>query len=346
MIESSSDGRMAAPAASSRMLRIWLERLASLKLTLIVLVMLAAGVIAAYLSEVRTTWTLVLPLLLVAVNLAAAVVTNGVFRRQSALLVFHLALIAIVLLIAAGRMTYLKGQLELAEGEEFTGDLLSYDAGPLHWWRLDRIRLVNDGFTIDYATGVKRGPTRNRLRFALDDGPFQVAVIGDNEPLVLAGYRFYTSFNKGFAPTFLWRPKHGEAQFGAVHLPAYPIHEYRQAREWLLPGTSTAVWTQLQFDELILDPGKPSSFRLPEEHSLVLRVGELRREMRPGEAVELADGRLEYRGLRAWMGYTVFSDWTTSWLLAAAALAIASLTLHFWRKFMAQPWNPEQRSDA
>ena len=302
--------------------------------------MLGAGVVIAYQSAVGTTWPLVLPLSLIALNLGAAVATNGVFRRQTSLLVFHLALIAIILLVAAGHLTYLKGQLELAEGEEFTGDLVAQDAGPFHWWRLDRIRLTNDGFTIEYAAGVKRGPTRNRLRYSLDNGPMQHAVIGDNEPLVLHGYRFYTSFNKGFAPAFLWHPKRGEAQFGTVHLPAYPMHEYRQAREWTLPGTSTAVWTQLQFDEVILDPDKPSSFRLPQVHTLVLRVGELRAELRPGESLELPEGRLEYRGLRAWMGYTVFSDWTTPWLLAASALAAASLATHFWRKFAARPWNP------
>jgi cytochrome c biogenesis protein len=331
---------MKAPAASSVAARLWLERLASLKVTLVVLVMLAVGVVIAYQSAVRATWSLVLPLSLIALNLGAAVATNRVFRRQTSLLVFHLALIAIILLVAAGRLTYLKGQLELAEGEEFAGDLVTQDAGPFHWWRLDRIRLANDGFTIEYAAGVKRGPTRNRLRYSLDDGPMQHAVIGDNEPLVLHGYRFYTSFNKGFAPAFLWHPKRGEAQLGTVHLPAYPMHEYRQAREWTLPGTSTAVWTQLQFDEVILDPDKPSSFRLPQVHTLVLRVGELRAELRPGESIELPDGRLEYRGLRAWMGYTVFSDWTISWLLAASALAVASLAAHFWRKFAARPWNP------
>lgn len=345
MIETTSSGRL-APATDPAAARLWLERFASLKLTLVVLVMLGVGVVTSYRSEVRTTWTLVVPLLLIALNLGAAVATNGVFRRQTSLLMFHLALIAIILLVAAGRLTYLKGQLELSEGEEFAGDLVSHEAGPFHWWRLDQIRLINDGFTIEYAAGVKRGPTRNHLRYALEGGRTGHAVIGDNEPLVLNGYRFYTSFNKGFAPTFLWHPTRGETQFGTVHLPAYPIHEYRQARDWTLPGTSTAVWTQLQFDEVILDPDKPSSFRLPQVHTLVLRVGDLRAEMRPGESIELPEGRLEYAGLRAWMGYTVFSDWTTPWLLAAAALAVTSLAFHFWRKFAARPWNPEQADDA
>jgi len=321
----------------------WLERLASLRLTLVVLGMLGVGVLLAYSSETHTTWALAIPLALVAVNLAAAIAMNGVFRRQTPLLIFHLALIAIILLVAAGRLSYLKGHLELVEGAEFSGELVGQEAGPLHWWRLDRVRFVNDGFRIDYAPGVRRGATRNRLRYVDELGETREAVIGDNDALVLHGYRFYTSFNKGFAPAFLWRTHQGEAQLGAVHLPAYPAHEYRQAREWQLPGTSRTVWVQLQFDDVILDPDKPSSFRIPERHVLVVRSGDVRSELQPGQMLDLPEGRLEYVGLRTWMGYTVFSDWTTSWLLAASVVAVASLAVHFWRKFAAEPWNPDER---
>lgn len=323
----------------------WLESLASLRLTLAILALLGAGVLIAYLSETYTTWALVVPLVLMAANLSAAVATNGVFRRKTALLIFHLALIAIILLIAAGRLSYLKGHLELAEGAEFGGELVGRESGPLHWWRLDRVRFVNDGFRIEYAPGVRRGATSNRVRYVDEQGGIRQAVIGDNDALVVHGYRIYTSFNKGFAPSFLWRPRQGEAQLGAVHLPAYPAHEYRQAREWALPGTSRMVWVQLQFDEVILDPDKPSSFRLPERHVLVTRSGDSRAELQPGQTLDLPEGRLEYLGLRSWMGYTVFSDWTTSWLLAASVVAVASLSFHFWRKFAAEPWNPDE-SDA
>lgn len=317
-----------------------LRALASLKLTLVILIALALGVAVAYHSETRTTWALVVPLTLAALNLMAAVVTNGVFRRQSALLAFHLALIAILLLVAAGRLSYLKGQIELTDGEEFNGVPSAAEAGPWHWWRLDRVRFVNQGFDIEYAPGVRRGKTRNALRYIDDDGRAQSAVIGDNDPLVLHGYRIYTSSNKGFAPTFLWQPaKGGAAQFGSVHLPAYPVHEYEQAREWQPPGSAHKVWVMLQFDEVILDPEKPSEFRLPTRHTLVVRVDGQRREIVPGEQVRLPDGVLTYEGLRAWMGYSVFSDWTIHWLLASGFMAVASLAWHFWHKFAARPWN-------
>ena len=317
-----------------------LKFLASLKLTLVILVVLGAAIMAAYLSEAPTTWALAGPLAAFAVNIAAAVATNPVFRLQAALLVFHLALIAIILLIAAGRLTYLKGQLELAEGEVFDGQLTQEESGPWHPRQLGALRFSNNGFTIDYAKGVRRGNTRNQMMWTGKDGQVQRTVIGDQTPLILAGYRFYTSHNKGFAPVFIWHPNSGGPPvLGTVHLPAYPLHEYKQALEWTPPGSKMPLWVMLQFDEVILDPAKPSEFRLPAKHQIVVRAGDERRELKPGGAMRLAEGVLVYNGLRSWMGYTVFYDFTLPWLLASCILAVLSLAWHFWSKFSSRPWN-------
>lgn len=314
--------------------------LASLKLTLVVLVALGVGVLAAYFSEVRTTWMLVVPLTLFALNLSAAVVTNPVFLRQTPLLVFHLALIAIVLLVAIGRLTYLKGTLELTNGITFDGELTSSEAGPLHNGNLAGLRFVSEGFEIGYHAGLKRAATHNRVRWFDEAGNEQTAVIGDQYPLMIQGYKFYTSNNKGFAPVFVWIPDGREPIKGSIHLPSYPVNEYRQALEWTPPGSMLKLWTQLQFDEIILDPAKPTQFRLPERYRIVVRHGTNRHEMQPGDRVKFPGGILVYEELTAWMGYTVFYDWTISWLLAASILASLSLAWHFWKKFAARPWQP------
>jgi cytochrome c biogenesis protein len=314
--------------------------MASLKLTLAALFFFAGGVLYAYLSGVHTTLVLVPPLLLLSLNLLAAVLTNAAFRRSGPLLLFHLALIAVILLIAAGRLSYLKGHVELSEGEEFDGRLTEVESGPWHWSKLDQVHFTNDGFSIRYAPGLRRESTRNAIRYLDAGGNEMRTEIGDQTPLVLHGYRFYTSPNKGFAPTFIWYPAAGgEPLLGTVHMPSYPIHEYRQAREWQLPGTALKVWTMLQFDEIILDPEKPSAFRLPQNYRLIVRVGELRRELRPGQTLELPQGRLIYQGLRSWMGYTVFYDWTIHWLLATCLVAVGALGWYFWNKFAAHPWD-------
>jgi len=330
------DGRR----STSSKLRMATGWLASLRLTLFIIVAFGAGILLSYTERMDGTWALALPLTMFAVNLIAAVVTKPVFRKQRALLVFHWGLIAIILLLAIGRLTYLRGTIELAEGEQFDGQLTTFNAGPWHWSGLGRVHFSNDGFRIAYAVGVQRDKTSNTVRYADDEGREQRTQIGDQTPLVLHGYRFYTSPNKGFAPTFLWYPAAGGAPLlGTVNLPSYPIHEYRQARDWEIPGTAIKVWTMLQFDEVILNPETASEYRLPHKYKIIMRIGDLRRELQPGEAIELPEGRLVYDGLRTWMGYTVFYDWTIQWLLAASVLSVGALGWHFWHKFAARPWN-------
>lgn len=316
----------------------WLSRLASLKITLVLLALLGIDVALTYRAEVRTDWPLAVPLALLAVNLACAVITNPVFRRQTALLAFHLALIAITLLIAAGRLTYLRGQLELSAGETFDGALTQSDHGPWHWGRIGEASFTNHGFTIDYSPGLQRNETRNTVSWIDASHRVRQAVIGDQQPLALRGYRFYTSPNKGFAPLFTWFGTDGAVRRGTVHLPSYPINQYAQAQEWSLPDAELKLWVMLDFDEVLLDPKRTSQFRLPQHHKLVLRAGEERRELRPGDRIAFPQGVLVYEGLTTWMGYTVFYDWTMPWLLAACLLAAASLAWHFWKKFAAQPW--------
>lgn len=340
-----------------------LRHLASVKLALVIIAALVAGVLISYLSAVHTTWVLVVPLALLAVNLSAAVATNAAFWRQKGLLIFHLALIAIILLIAADRLTYLRGTLELTKDVLFDGNLTSYEAGPLHSWHLKDVKFVQEGFEIDYgpgtanqgfipdsqktadsARGVRRGETRNRVRWQDGKGIWHSEVIGDINPLEVEGYQFFTTGNKGFSPMFIWTPDGGAPVTGSINLPSYPLHEFKQYLEWTPPGSNLKLWTQLQFDEVILNPYKPSQFRLPERHKIVIRRDDNRHELQPGESVNLPGGVLKYQGLTTWMGYNVVHDWTIGWLFSACMVAMASLTWHFWQKFAARPWQTAEEN--
>ncbi len=316
--------------------------LGSLKLTLVIFVLFTAMVAGVYRWDVAAAWILALPFGLFAVNLLAAITTNPAFRRQTGLLIFHLALLALVILLAVSRLTYLRGHVEITEGEWFDGTLTGYEAGPLHPWHLREVRFRQLPFTIEYHPGRERGRTLSRVAWVDEAGRLQEGVIGDHHALVIAGYRFYTTHNKGFAPLFRWWPADGgPPRTGSIHLPSYPAHEYRQALDWTLPGTDHRVWTQLAMDEVVLDEAKPGRFRTPRQYRLVTRIDGQRHELRPGDTVELADGRLEFVALRRWMGYSVFYDWTTPWLLAACVVAVLALGWHFWRKAAARPWTAD-----
>ncbi len=312
---------------------------ASTRFTLAALGALAFGVswFAAFDGASRA-WV-VLPLAALSVNLLAALATNRAFRSDLPLLVFHLALLALVAFAAVGQLSSLKGRIELAQGEVFDGNLVDVRSGPLHAGELRSVRFINDGFSIRYAPGIKRAETRNPVRVFQGDGAVTNLVIGDNEPLRVDGYRFYTSFNKGFSLVFRWYPRGGAAERGTVNLPAYPLHEHRQALEWRLPGGGPAVWTMLHFDKPPLDAQTESWFRTPDSHHVVLRFDDARWELRPGSQIQLGGGVLAYEGLTTWMGYNVFYDWTLPWMLAACVTAVAALGWHFARKFAREPWN-------
>lgn len=310
-------------------MRRTLAHLGSLRTTLALFALLAAVVLA------RPGWALLAPALaLLALNLAAALIVHPAFRRQLPLLVAHLALLALVAGVGLGRLLALDGRFELLQGEVFDGTLLDRSAGPLHVDRLQRLAFRPLGFEIDYAPGLKRGATRNRVAWTGADGRPREAVIGDHHPLVLDGHRFYTSPNKGYAPVLRWEPERGEPLRGAVHLPSYPAQALRQSRAWPLPDGREA-WVQLQIDGPVLDPQAAGRFRLPEAHRLVLRVDGLRAELAPGQAQALPGGRLVYEGLGTWMGYRVTHDPTLPWLLAAAVLSALALGLHYALKFRA-----------
>ncbi len=323
---------------------LWGHRLASLKFTLLLLVLLLAAVWSAYQldwvygQQGYGVWILGAPLAALTLNLLAAICTSPRFRRQTPLLMFHLALLAVALLVALGRLTYLKGWAEVTEGGEFDGQLMGFDAGPLHPWHIEGLRFTNERFRITYDLGPQRDKTFNTLSYR-EGAEERREVIGDQKPLVLQGYRFYTSFNKGFAPTFAWRhAETGEVVQGSVHLPSYPGNQYSQALEWPLPGTERRLWIKLNFDEVILTPDQPSEFRIPRTHSLVVRDGQARHEIQAGDRLSFPEGELHYLGLRTWMGYQIYYDETRYWLLAACLLAAASIGWFFWDKYQRTPW--------
>ena len=343
-----------------RAVKAWFRRalsgFGSLRLTLAILVALGLGVTAGYLGRLPMTWLVAVPLTLLAANLCFALFTHAVFRQQPALTLFHVALIALLLLAALGRLTYLKARIEISEGQRFDGVPVEVEQGPWHPYRLDRIALTNERVLIDYSAATTIRGTTNDVRWLDSAGYWQQGVVRENEPLVLLGYRIYVTGGKGFAPQFAWfgsgsgsavgAPASEIPAIGSVHLPRFPSDEHAQQAEWTLPDGKTAAWVTLRFDTPPLKGGQLEQLAAPGTagHKVVLRLTdptsglELRHELHPGEAIDLPGGRLEYRGLKLWMGYLVHYDWTVPWLLAASSLATLALGAHFLAKFRLKEW--------
>lgn len=303
--------------------------------TLFLLLLLAISIVFYYQVTFNgRIWLLVLPSSLLILNFLAAVFTRQILQNNWFLMSFHFALIALVLLAFIGQMTNFKATLELAENEEFSGQLENIREGPWHQYGLSQARFTNRGFQINYHKGIKRDSTRNQIELNLSDNRQQLIEIGDHVPLVIGHYRFYTSHNKGYAPVFEWQPVGSEEAFtGSIHLPAYPVHEYQQALEWNIPGSRQSLWTMLRIDDEVLPEDRDFNFRVPDKHSLIVRYQNQRHELKPGDELKLGEGVLRYQKLSTWMGYKVDYDWTRPWLLATAMVGLLGLFCHFIFKF-------------
>lgn len=320
-----------------------LRSLASLKVTLAGMLLLAGGAMLSYGNPVDTSvWVLVVPLALLGLNLAAAIVTNPRINRQPGLLVFHVCLLATVLLAGLGRLTHLDAHIEIAQNQAFrVDDLQEVQMGPWHSGSLDKIEFIQGAYTVDYSPNLKRGLTHSQVFLPGLGGATVMQDVGDDRPLILQRYRFYTTFNKGFAPILTWIPKQGEPITGRINMPSYPLYDYKQDNSWTPPGTKEAIkfWLQLQTgmtleDSWVLDGRNATG-------TLVVTSGSKREELQPGDEVQLANGRLRFESLTTWMGYRIFYDPTIQWLFWVTIAGVFGLAHFFWTKLNLVPWMEE-----
>jgi hypothetical protein len=335
-----SDSGPGEPAPETLVRRL-IGMFASLRLTLVCLLMLLGALFYLYETggEAEATFHLVAPFSLLSINLSAAIFTNRTFRRQLPLLTFHLALLAMIILATLGRLTYLRATTELVTGGGGELGLERIEAGRWHRGAMDSLQFENLGFSIYYKLGPRRDKTVNLVRWRDEQGISQTKEIGDQVPLILHGYRIYTSSNKGFSALFRWEPFRGEVQLGSVNFPSYPADKDRQSATWRLGADE--VKTSLNIHQKLIDPDADSEFEVPLNHSVTVDLAWRIATIAPGETLLLPTGRLIYVGLTTWMGYNIFYDWTMPWLLAACTLAVLALGWHFWTKFAIKPWRPE-----
>jgi len=321
--------------------------LASLKLTLVAMLLLAAGALYAREGNWISSQWVAAPLAVLCVNLLAAVAMNPRFRRQPALLAFHICLLMVVGFAALGQLTRLEGRVEIAEGQPFDPAAVEIrKEGLWHDWALVEGVFAQGGIEVEYGPDVVRRVTRSEVVVYRADGRSQRVTVGDDRPLVVDGYRFYTTSNKGWAVLFQWQGADGDAQRGHLHLPSYPYRIRNQSKDWQLPSGEELV--------VSLEPGEVpmgEAWRLhsasrDEDVAIVLRVGEREERLVRGESVALAGGRLRFEALNLWMGYRISYDATRPWVAASAMAAVGFLSWHFWQTLGPLGSSPRTREPA
>lgn len=315
----------------------WVQTLASPRWAVAFFLGTAAGALAVLQGWSGGTTAMVIPLGLLIVNLVASIVVHRRFRADIPLLLFHLALVALVALFVIARLTYLEGVVTVLKGARFDGRLHHVEKGPLHDASgLAQARFTNLGF-VDRFRAEGRVTSRNTVEWNTGTG-FATTEIGTDLPLIVGHYRIYTSHHRGLAAILDWIPDAGSPQRGAVEF-AVQRDGFAHGSAWTLDN-GIELWATLDIPTLPAStPGSEvtdfNAGTLP--HSLILRVGDERHVLGPSQSLALPGGKLTYRNLESWMGYRVLYDPTRPWLLASVALGVASLIWFYTRSAFLSP---------
>jgi len=311
-----------------------LQKLASLRLTLAGLAALIVNSFAvSQWPDTAIPW-LVLPLSVLALNLLAALLVRHAFRQQAALLLFHVGLFGVLLLVAAGVLMRFDGSVEVVEGIAFNAATVTpRGEGWLHPDRLDRVQFVQGPLEVNYLSGLQRDTTHSRVAVTGPDGAEVQRDIGDREGFASHGYRFMTTFNKGYALLVLWRDAQGREAIGTVNFPSFPEFEWKQTNGWNTPA-GESLTLELKLAERVPEESPWTLSSRDTAYEVGITGGELGAiTVAPGQPVAVKGGEITVVDLRLWMGYRIDYNPLLPWLLTAAFLSLGALGVHMAQKF-------------
>lgn len=311
-----------------------LQRLSSPILALAFFPLMAISAIAAAKQLASPTLLMTPPFVLLGVNLGAAIVTRPRFRADLWLLLFHLALLVLILLLVVARLTFFEAKTPIARGMAFDGYVERVAAGFFHGDRYRALKFENAGFTERSSQGAYAGSILNRIRWRNREAggsSWHEAEIADDRPLILDGYRIYPTNAKGLAPVLVWEAADGATVTGTMQLPALAASEFQKGAQWQVEhGPVLWAWINVSPNDPATDRDDLGVRTL--DHVLVIREGDARYELRPGQTASLPKGRLHYLRLESWISYHIIYDPTRPWVVATVMIAVFSLVAYYARR--------------
>lgn len=285
--------------------------------------------------------------------------------RELGNLVFHAALVGVLLAMAAGNLLTYRGQAIIVEGRSFTNAVIAYDSfesGRLFSpSQLEPFTLRLDGF--DAAFDETGRPLDFEAHVTLTEpGTTPVEdTIAVNHPLEVDGAKIYLQGN-GYAPVLTVRDSAGEVAFsgpvvflpqdaaytsgGVVKVPDVSEGEQMGFKATLYPSAvqgpfaiasvhpdpaNPVIAFNVYTGDLGLDSGVPQNvYRLDESQLSPVQDAEglpVTLTMGVGETVELPDGlgTVTFEAIPRFVALDLRADPSLPWLLAAAVLTLLGL---------------------
>ncbi|MEW8228153.1 MAG: hypothetical protein AB2748_20680 [Candidatus Thiodiazotropha endolucinida] len=329
--------RRAEPTGIERQRRksnpAWLRTLASLRITSFGLLLLGAGGLATSLQSDIGQWLIVVSLLLLAINLCAALFSNPLFRVKSALFGMHVGLLLLAVSLAYGQLSRFRGHFEITEGQVFDPRQVIIDRQGVLVPTLPAEGAFTQGsIRINYAPEMMRRETQSQVVMA--DGRLSGAT--DGRPLIIENNRFYVTHNKGFSALISWWPaQESHVHLGALHFPSYPRLAPMQRLSWAAPD-GTALGFEITPKAIPQDENWTLSGAMSEALLVVTRDGTTT-SLQPGETLRLAGGAFRFEGIKMWIGYRIFRDPSLYWCFASAMIVVCCLAFHLAGRYLRRP---------
>ena len=276
------------------------------------------------------------PLVILVLNLFAALLTNRSFRSQTGLLVFHVGLLLVFACIGLTVLMRYDGHVEVLQGTAL--DATQVTTVEQGWWhenRLGGVELYQGDVRINYLPGLNRQDTHSTIEYRASSSELRRITVGDTRTARVDGYRIAATFNKGYAVLLQWTGENGDRILGAVHMPSFPEYDWKQVTTWTTPAGQD-VELELDFDERVSSDTAAWTFGATSmPYTVHLSVpGEPLRSIRRGESVRVGGGIVSAVDLRVWMAYRIEYQPFLPWMFVAAMLSIIGLALHFARHFL------------
>ena len=291
------------------------------------------------------------------------------FARETGNLLFHIALVLILVGVALGSLFGWKGTVIVREGSGFANTLTQYDSfSPGRLASPDALPPFAFTMTDFDATfereGSQRGAPRSfsaQLEYSASPGaPVQTREVSVNAPLRVDGAKVFL-VGHGYAPhlrltdstgtvvfddTVVFLPQDGNftstgvvkapdgtPQLGVqgLFLPTAALDEIRGPHSIFPAPDDPALFASVFSGDLGLDDGQPRNvFTLDTEGMTQLGL----QALRPGETWTLPDGQgdLELVGYDRWASFTISHDPGKTLALAAAVAAILGVMLSLFVK--------------